>query len=185
MSFETYLKEIQKEVGEGREWSQSLQDYAQLNLQRMSRLLKTTKVDTGALRLNQRINVLAITEGWCGDAAQSIPVWERWAGELNISTRYLSRDAHPDIMDAHLTDGARSIPVFIWLDDQFEVLGTWGPRPKALQRMVIEYKAKPEPKPAYAEFSKQVQLWYAKDKQAAMQQEWRQMVEQLNQIIPS
>src|SRR5690606_26653866 len=64
--------------------------------------------------------LLVLNEDWCGDAVNTVPVVAKLA-ELtpNLELRILGRDDNPDIMDAHLTNGSRSIPVVIVLDEHF------------------------------------------------------------------
>ena len=160
--------------------SESLLNYSKLNQQRMIRLEKTVKEEQffDLEGRNARITqVLIITEGWCGDASQIIPVIEKFALHAGVSAKYLLRDSHLDLMDAHLINGGRSIPVILFLSDEFEVITRWGPRPEPLQQMVMDYKELPEPKPPNSEFSKDVQLWYAKDKQQTMLHEWMNIFE--------
>ncbi len=40
-------------------------------------------------------------------------------------------------MDRYLTNGSRSIPIVIALDEEFQELGHWGPRPAELQAWVM------------------------------------------------
>src|SRR3712207_1194191 len=70
------------------------------------------------------VRLLVLSEDWCGDAVNSVPVVARLA-ELapNLELRVLARDEHPDLMDAYLTNGTRSIPVVIALDPHFVPLG--------------------------------------------------------------
>ena len=53
----------------------------------------------------------------------------------NFELRVLSRDENPDLMDAHLTNGTRSIPVVMILDQEFREVAWWGPRPRPLQEL--------------------------------------------------
>ena len=99
------------------------------------------------------------------------------ANEVDISSRFVLRDENLDLIDQHLTNGGRSIPVILVLDaNSFEVIASWGPRPSAVQTMVMDYKKLSEPKPAYSEFSKEVQLWYAKDKYKSIEREFSELV---------
>jgi hypothetical protein len=184
MDYSAYRELIDTLIEEGKstgpEQSESLLNYSKLNQQRMRRLEKTVKeqqfVDLEGR--NARITqVLIITEGWCGDASQIIPVIEKFALHAGVSANYLLRDSNLDLMDAHLINGGRSIPVILFLTDEFEVITQWGPRPQPLQQMVLDYKKLPEPKPPYSEFSKDVQLWYAKDRQQTMLKEWMSILE--------
>ena len=78
------------------------------------------------------------------------------------------RDENPALTDAFLTNGTRSIPKLIVLNEEGELLGTWGPRPAAAQQLVIELKSNPATAPTYAE---QLHLWYARNRCADLQQE--------------
>ncbi|MEO8198954.1 MAG: thioredoxin family protein [Gemmatimonadota bacterium] len=114
----------------------------------------------GATKGKKR-NLLVIAEDWCGDASNTIPFLAHWASVTpEISLRIIRRDEHLDVMDRYLTNGSRSIPVVIVLDENYEELGYWGPRPKALQEWVMANKGT-IPK---AELYPQVRKWYARDR---------------------
>jgi hypothetical protein len=108
-----------------------------------------------------RWRLLALSEDWCGDAVNTLPVVARLAEMTGWDLRVLSRDANPDLMDAHLTNGrSRSIPIVIVYDEGFREVGWWGPRPGEIQSWVLsEGLAMPSP-----ERYKVVRRWYAKDK---------------------
>jgi hypothetical protein len=106
-------------------------------------------------------HLLAISEDWCGDAVNILPVVARFAAEVGWDLRVLERDENPDLMDAHLTGGrARSIPVVIVYDGDFQEVGWWGPRPEELQRWVKGEGAAMESGDRY----RAVRRWYATDK---------------------
>ena len=109
----------------------------------------------GSLRL------LALAEDWCGDASNTLPVLARLA-ELapGMELRLLRRDEHPELMNRYLTNGSRSIPIVIALDDQFREIGHWGPRPAALQQWVMAELARGRPK---GELYPEIRKWYARD----------------------
>ncbi len=106
--------------------------------------------------------LLALSEDWCGDAANILPVAARLAeSSPDLELRVLSRDENLDLMDAHLTNGrSRSIPVIMLLDVDGRERGWWGPRPASLQKWVMEEGMKMEPGPRYRE----VRRFYARDK---------------------
>ena len=81
--------------------------------------------------------------------------------EAQTKLQKLPRDANPDLMDAHLTNGrSRSIPVVIVYDERFREIGWWGPRPEEIQAWILsEGLAMPSP-----ERYKVVRRWYAKDR---------------------
>ena len=71
-----------------------------------------------------------LTEGWCKDAAQIVPVLHALAKlNSNIELKVLLRDDNLDLMDQYLTNGKRrSIPRLIAVDpDVMEELSSWGP----------------------------------------------------------
>lgn len=106
--------------------------------------------------------LLVLAEDWCGDAANSVPVMARLAEAADgIELRILDRDAHPELMDRWLTDGSRSIPIAIALDDDYQPVGRWGPRPAELQAFVLSEKRAGE-RPAEAIY-RDARRWYARD----------------------
>ncbi len=162
--------------------SETMVEYTRINLHRMERIDKTVKLlpdVTEALQnLNKSITWVVITEPWCGDAAQSVPVIAQMAaasgGKINLQL-YL-RDENPKLMDRYLTKGSRSIPKLICLDnDSGQELGTWGPRPTEAQALALLLKANPDV--PLNEFITQVQLWYAKDKTQSTQKEIVQLLQ--------
>jgi hypothetical protein len=179
MSFDEYAGLIERLVEEGKttgpKQSESLANFTRLNLQRMNRLGKTVELGDEiktAVRTSRNKQIwLVITEGWCGDAAQNIPIIEKIAAESDIiQTRYILRDEYPDLIDQFLTFGARSIPKLVALDaDSHEVLWTWGARPKAAQDLFVSLHDEGAEKAAIME---QLQRWYNEDKGRSIQAEF-------------
>lgn len=166
----------------GDDHSEAMLNYSKLNIFRMNRLDKTTRLTEEAVsrigNVNKKVTWLVITEGWCGDAAQIIPVLNKMAEENeNIDLKLILRDENPEVMDAFLTNGSRSIPILIILDAAtLEVLNVWGPRPEVVQEMVMSAKLKANSNPEnseeiWDEVKKDTQLWYAKDKTKSIQKE--------------
>ncbi len=87
--------------------------------------------------LPQQIHVLVITEDWCGDAMNNIPVLVRLARAGDrLDLRFFLRDQNPDLMAHYLKDGQHhSIPVFVFFDAAFRELGHWIERPAAISAM--------------------------------------------------
>lgn len=105
--------------------------------------------------------LLILGADWCGDAANSMPVMARLAEAIpDGALRVLVRDEHPTVMDHYLTNGSRSIPIAIWLDDEFEESGHWGPRPEALQAWVLAHRGTMPDAERYAETRRR----YARDR---------------------
>ncbi len=105
--------------------------------------------------------LLVIAEDWCGDASNTIPVIAKLAEMVPaLELRVIARDENPDLMDQYLTNGSRSIPIVIALNDEFEEVGHWGPRPTQLQAWVMANR----PTTPKAELYPQVRKWYARDR---------------------
>ncbi|WP_412521417.1 thioredoxin family protein [Staphylococcus simulans] len=87
--------------------------------------------------------VLAISEDWCGDAMMNIAILKHISELLNLEVRVFHRDQDTDLIDQYLTNGkARAIPIFVFLNDQYEQENVWGPRAKAAQVFVEETRKK-------------------------------------------
>lgn len=107
-------------------------------------------------------HLLVISEDWCGDAVNTVPVIARFAEQAtNVDMRVITRDDHPDEMDLHLSPtGGRAIPVVIVLDEAFNEVGWWGSRPSELQSWYVVEGRDMEKDARY----KQIRTWYARDK---------------------
>ncbi len=188
LTYKEYLDIIQDLMSKGEVSTRGTYTGAQMlsytkhNVDIMLRLDETIKLNPETLsqlnKINKPITWLVLTEGWCGDAGQIMPVIEKMATQNpNITHRILLRDEHLDIMDAFLTEEGRSIPKLIILDAEGTVLASWGPRPKALHAIVMNQKAKllalpKEERKAYFEIvKKEVQQWYNLDKTESIQRE--------------
>ena len=127
-------------------------------------------------RLPGRWRLLVLVEDWCGDAVNTIPVLARLA-ELSgsLELRVLPRDRHLDVMDAHLTDGKRSIPKLLVLDETGVVRATWGPRPSELQRWFLAEGVALEKDLRY----RHVRTWYARDRGRSTVEEVLALVERV------
>lgn len=151
----------------GPDQSEALLNYSLLNDRRMKRLDKTIRLSeetiASAKDTKEPQTWLVLTEGWCGDAAQNLPVINKIAEENeHINLKLVLRDENPELMDQFLTNGGRSIPKLIALDKAHNVIGSWGPRPSVATAMVANYKK--EHGNLDAEFKKDLQVWYNKDK---------------------
>ncbi len=165
----------------GENHSESMLNYTKMNIQRMKRLdkkitLKDSTVEAVSGSDKKQI-WLTLTEGWCGDAAQILPVLNKIAEQNpNIDSRYILRDKHLDVMDQFLTNGSRSIPKTIVLDaETLDILDTWGPRPKELQEYFLAERQKEGYK--WSNVSTELQRWYNKDKTKTIQQELADLVD--------
>jgi len=123
-------------------------------------------------RVNRNMIWLVLTEAWCGDAAQNLPIIQKIAEHSpKIQTRYILRDENLDIMDLFLTNGrSRSIPKLISLDSQtLEVLGHWGARPAGADQLYNELSQEGLQN---QQVSEKLHKWYADDKTKSVQSEF-------------
>jgi len=179
MDYESYRNLVRNRIANnqstGDDHSEMMVGFTSMNEKRMKRLDRTVKLLPEAISKLGEISTpkiwLVLTEGWCGDAAQTVPIMVKMAAEnSNIEIKFLLRDEHLTVMDEFLTDGGRSIPKLIVLEKEtLNVLGSWGPRPAALQEIFLAAKKSPDFN--YPEIQKEMQLWYHKDKGVSSQQE--------------
>lgn len=87
------------------------------------------------------LHFLTITEDWCGDAMVINPVLRKLVEASGLEMRVALRDADTDLIDRHLTNGGRAIPMVLILNDQGELVGKWGPRAPEVQEIVNKVRA--------------------------------------------
>jgi hypothetical protein len=186
-SYTTYRQLIDELLTQGLttgpQQSAELTDYTTLNVQRMSRLDKTVKLQpelvAAASGLRGTYIWLIITEGWCGDAAQQVPVVEAvaQASAGHLRTAYLLRDDNLDLADQYLTNGSRSIPKLVVLRaDTLTEVAHWGPRPAEAQALITKLKAEGV---THDDFIRELHAWYAHNRTQATQHELLTLIQQL------
>jgi hypothetical protein len=151
----------------GIEQSEEHLTFSILNDKRMDRLDKTLKISEETQNsldnLNKGFIFLVIAEGWCGDAAQILPIINKVAEASDkIDFKIVLRDENEDLMNQYLTNGSKSIPKVLILDQDNHVIDSWGPRPFIASKMVVDYKALNGS--LDEDFKKNLQIWYNKDK---------------------
>ena len=170
-SYTDYRTLVSKLISEGKstgnEQSADLLHYSELNEVRMKRLEKTLKLDLEVEKALQNLNSkqtwLVISEGWCGDAAQILPIIKLMTEvSENIDLKLVFRDENEELINLFLTNGAKSIPKLLLLDEAFNLINHWGPRPEGAKNLIIEYKAKHGIVDEAAKIA--LQKWYLDDK---------------------
>lgn len=152
-----------------------------INAQRMKRIDKQIQIREKIVSLvkNNCVDLgwILLAESWCGDGAQNIPIIAKIAALSDkIELKIILRDENPEVMDAYLSNGSRSIPKLICVNsNEKQEVGTWGPRPVKIQQMVREYKAL-NPNVSHDTFVENLHLWYAKDKGEALQDDFEQLL---------
>ncbi|MDW5287266.1 thioredoxin family protein [Formosa sp. PL04] len=167
--FRVLVKELSKTGGTtGHNQTEDLVGYTKVNESRMKRWDKTLKITEVATEAIQNfkgdVTWLVIAESWCGDAAHVMPVINK-VSELNenIDFKVVLRDANEVLMNMFLTNGGKSIPKLIMIDNTTgDVVNTFGPRPTVATKFVADYKA--EHGVLTPEFKESLQTWYNLDK---------------------
>ncbi len=180
--YRTRVSDLLKEgKSTGNEQSEALTKYSELNEVRMNRLEKTIQITEEVRQSLQNLQSnyiwLVISEGWCGDAAQLVPIFNKMA-ELSekIDLRIVLRDENEALMNQFLTNGGKAIPKLLILDaETLAVLIDWGPRPEGAKNLILDYKAQHGVVDGTAKT--ELQKWYLHDKGISTQNEIMALVE--------
>lgn len=156
--------------------NQSLEyvEYTKLTLQRIKKwdkILVLNETTISSLKnISGNYQWLVIVEAWCGDVGQSLPALKAMADAAHIELRVVMRDDNPELMNEFLTNESMAIPKLIVLDSKkFDALGSWGPRPKEAQKILMEGKNLKNL--SSAQVYQNLHLWFAKNKQQDIQME--------------
>jgi len=186
-TYEEYRNMVDEHLAKGEttgeNHSEAMLHYTKMNVHRMKRHDKRTdlgdKIKERIRSVDRKMIWLVLTEAWCGDAAQSIPIISKMAEESeHIELRLILRDEHLEVMDEFLHNGkSRSIPKLVCLDAKtLEVLGSWGPRPQEAQEMYDTLRGSTEM--AYQEVAEHIHKWYADDKGNEVQVEFYYLIDE-------
>lgn len=151
-----------------------------INLQRTQRLDKTFEPTEETKNILSQVTSqqqwIVLTENWCGDSAQIVPVIAKLA-QLNpkIDLKILLRDSNLDYMDLYLTNGGRAIPKLIAYDENNEELFQWGPRPKEAQDLFTRLKTEGMEK---TDINKELHLWYGRNRGKEVEREISELIKQ-------
>ena len=186
-SYEEYksmvLELLQQGKATGPIQNENLLNFSKLNNQRMKRLDKQTRLSEEAIgaasEVNKDFTWLVLTEGWCGDAAQTLPVLNKFAeANKKIELKVVLRDENEDLMNNFLTNGSKSIPKLIVIDNQTkEVVKSWGPRSAEAAKLMSDYKEKHGK--IDARIKEELQIWYNNNKGKAIEQELVSLLQEI------
>jgi Thioredoxin len=108
----------------------------------------------------RELRAIVLTEDWCGDALLNNPILLRIGEAAGMEVRFVLRDQNLELMDQYLTNGtARSIPIFIFIDQEGNEVGVWGPRAPEIQALVEKGRAALPDKDAPDFQEKQLELY--------------------------
>lgn len=187
-SYSEYRKLVTDLLFEGKstgdQQSESLTNYSALNEKRMSRLEKTITISEDVItklqNLDQHYIWLVISEGWCGDAAQILPILAKMEAGSNkkVDLRIVLRDENNELMSQYLTNGGRAIPKVIVICKEAGIVRShWGPRPKGATELITNYKK--EFGIIDEKIKTDLQLWYLQDKGISIQNELLETMEEI------
>jgi hypothetical protein len=178
-SYAEYRNHVTSLVAQGKttgnDQSEAMIHYTELNEARLHRLDKTMQltddVKSQLQKLKKNYLWLVISEGWCGDAAQILPIINKMAlATEKIELHIILRDDNQEVMNLFLTNGTQSIPKLIIIDlETEEVIGDFGPRPYGAKQLILDYKAEHGVVDETAKI--ELQKWYLHDKGVSTQNE--------------
>lgn len=184
-TYESYLQlseDLLKNNGTtGDDQSEEHIKYTALNHTRMERWNKILQLSEELKQtlheLKNKMEWVVISESWCGDSAQIIPVLAKMEQESagKITLKIILRDEHPKWIEKYHTDGKKSIPKLIAFDEAGNELFVWGPRTTSAIQLFKDWKAQEATVPK-SEFQNQLHLWYARNK-------GQEIMEEINTIL--
>ncbi len=178
LTYNEFMNEFTKQISVSdintlNDYDKSFYEYRKLNYQRSTRLEKTfvpaNETKQVFDKINQTQKWIVITETWCGDSAQNLPVIAKLAQlNDNIDLKIVLRDSNLEFMDLHLTNGSRAIPKLIVYDEKDNELFQWGPRPVEAQNLFSQLKNAGMSKP---DINKELHLWYGRNRGKEVEKE--------------
>ena len=160
-------------------------ELVKLNLARTKRWLKWGEINKELKDLittiSEKQNWLVISEHWCGDSANILPFIYKLS-QLNplINLTIQLRDSDSEI-DSYLTNGKKSIPVFVVRDEFNNDILLGSSRPIKCQSYFENLKLEIEDAD---ERKRMVQVWYNEDKGKSFQEDLLTLFKSdLNHII--
>jgi len=149
---------------EGGVYEEKYAEYLRLNRTRFNRNYKTFTPSEAFLNASKGITFpthwIIITEPWCGDAAQSVPILLRLIEHIPSASYSLMLRDQGSLIDQYLTNGGKGIPKVIVRDEQGIDLLVWGPRTRDAQELFNGLK---EQGVELNVLHESLHGWYAKD----------------------
>lgn len=167
VTFDEYMRIAEERTTDNPNKNDEFQQYYELGHHRMVRTLKTLKTDPALLEELKTRNfhgkILIISEPWCGDASTTVPAVATFFQNAGVDVKVFLRDSDQSLINQYLTNGTQSIPIVLILDENFNVVNHWGPRPKYGMELLKKFKENPETYPR-EEFYNDLQVYYAKNR---------------------
>jgi hypothetical protein len=154
--------------------------YTGENLKRMDHVLANINIESKLYNALNAVTTpwtwIVLAEPWCGDVSQEIGALYTFSTcNENITFRILQSDSHPEVLDHYVTGGSRSIPKLICLrTETLEEVGTWGPRPAVLQKIVMDNKDRTDI--SFGDKVRMIHAWYGEDMTRSIQEEFIDLI---------
>ncbi|MBS7334075.1 MAG: thioredoxin family protein [Weeksellaceae bacterium] len=164
-SFEDYLEKIEDQLEEQIELDdpKELVPYYAINLKQSREIRKNFRYNPGmekkAKSYNADIKFLIISEGWCEDASQIVPVVDRLAETIGVECKFVFRDENIELMEEYNTNGSHSIPIIIGVTPDGDEAFRFGPRPAKAMNFTERFKRDPD-KYSRADFEEDLDRYY-------------------------
>lgn len=179
MNLNDYLSHWDKAL-EGGIYLESYAEYLSLNRTRFNRNYKTFKASEEFVKVSQRVsfptNWIIITEPWCGDAAQSLPILLKLIHQIPKAHLTIELRDQSNLIDQYLTNGGKGIPKVIVRDAEGNDLLVWGPRTREAQELFNGLKAEGVELKVLHE---SLHGWYAKDQGKSLELELLTLIQAL------
>ena len=149
-NFEDYLEKIEDQLEEQIELDdpKELVPLFAMNLKQSREIRKNFRYNPGmekkAKSYNADLKFLIISEGWCEDAAQIVPIVDRLAETIGIECKIVFRDENLELMEEYHTDGSLSVPIVIGVTPEGEEAFRFGPRPAKAMEFTNRFKKDPD-----------------------------------------
>ena len=88
------------------------------------------------------VKIASLSEDWCIDCLMTLPIMAQIAAASpRMEMRVFSRGKWPGLKVYFNGRGIMSIPVYAFLDEDYEVIGTFVERPQLVHQKMAEWKA--------------------------------------------
>jgi hypothetical protein len=177
LSYAEYISQFERDMQEAELENNEVQyNKLKLNYARVKRLEKTFTPDRLLLEKLEKyknpLRWLIISEPWCGDSSQNLPLIEKIVeNSSNITTQYVLRDRMLQV----------DIPIpklYCFNGLSNELIFEWGARPAKIQQMFLDLRVN-EPEIEKSELYANLHKWYAADKGKALQDDFKALLEKL------
>ncbi|MEN5378864.1 thioredoxin family protein [Sphingobacterium kitahiroshimense] len=92
---------------------------------------------------NFKGKIMIVAEGWCIDSCQSVSIIHKFFGEEH-PVKIIYRDQNKEWLAQFVTDESQSVPIVFIIDNEFNLIAHWGPRPQNGQKLLKKFKSSSE-----------------------------------------